>query len=140
MSGPWHPSGRARVSMRSPSAIGVCQRCGMWYQRSELVPQYEWSGVKLQNLELYVCTRTCHDKPQTQLKTIIIPADPLPIYRPFPEPFTSDDADSAPASPFRAEAVNDEDWEAAETGPLPNLNGLLKENSKQRLPKISSKR
>lgn len=89
MSGPWHPTGHARVSSRRPQAIGVCQRCGFWYQRSELVPQFQWAGVKLQNLDLYVCKRTCLDVPQPQLKTIVIPADPLPVYRPFPEAFSS---------------------------------------------------
>ena len=87
MSGPWHPTGRAKVSARSPSAIGVCQRCSMWYSRNELVPQFQWAGPKLQNLEVYVCTRTCYDVPQTQLKSILIPPDPLPVYRPFPEQF-----------------------------------------------------
>jgi hypothetical protein len=85
MSGPWHPTGRARVSQHNPSAHGICQRCGFRYLRSELVPQFQWAGTKLQNLELYVCKRTCLDVPQPALKTIIIPADPLPVYRPFPE-------------------------------------------------------
>lgn len=79
---------RARVSARRPDAIGVCQRCGMWYNRKDLRPQYQWAGVKLQNLELYVCTRTCYDIPQQQLRSIIIPADPVPVYRPFPEPYS----------------------------------------------------
>ncbi len=114
MSGPWHPTGRARVSPRNPQAIGVCQRCGLWYQRSELVPQYEWAGVKMQNLELYICTRTCYDIPQHQLKTIIIPPDPMPVYRPFPEPFASDDAggttitDASSPNGFFAEDVTEE--------------------------------
>jgi hypothetical protein len=120
------------VSQRSPRAIGVCQRCGFWYQRSELVPQYDYEGVKLQNLELYVCTRTCYDKPQTQLKTIIIPADPLPVYRPLPENFAAanSDAPAGLAPPvftvgppvFKAEPVDDENWEEAETGDLPDPN------------------
>ena len=88
MSGPWHPTGRARVSQRSPEAHGICQRCGFRYLRKDLVPQFQWAGVKLQNLELYVCTRTCLDRPQMQLKTIIIPADPVPVYRPFPEVYS----------------------------------------------------
>ncbi|MCA6108098.1 hypothetical protein [Bradyrhizobium cenepequi] len=100
MSGPWHPSGRARVSARKPEAIGVCQRCGFWYNRAELVPQFEWAGVQLQNQELYVCTRTCYDKPQQQLKTIIIPPDPMPVYRPFPEPFSQEDVTTPVAQTF----------------------------------------
>jgi hypothetical protein len=125
MSGPWHPTGRAKVDPRAPKAIGVCNRCGFWYQRSELVPQYEWAGVKQQNLELYICTRTCYDTPQIQLKTIIIPADPMPVYRPFPEPFALDDTGgtdipSGPSTGFMVEDVT-ENWEAGETGPLPAM-------------------
>lgn len=90
MSGPWHPTGRARVSQRSPSAHAICQRCGFTYNRTSLVPQFEWAGVKLQDLELYVCKRTCNDVPQPALKTIIIPPDPLPVYRPFPENYSAE--------------------------------------------------
>jgi len=53
------------------------------------VPQFEWAGPRQQSLEIYVCTRTCYDTPQTQLKSIIIPPDPVPVYRPFPELFDS---------------------------------------------------
>lgn len=85
MSGPWHPTGRALVNQRNPSAHAVCDRCGFRYNRSDLVWQYQWEGVKLQNLRLLVCARTCNDIPQAALKTIIIPPDPLPVYNPRPE-------------------------------------------------------
>lgn len=86
MSGPFHPTGRAKVSTRHPRAIGVCNRCGFWYQRTQLRNQLQWQGLKLQPLNIYVC-HTCYDRPQPQLKTIILPPDPLPVYLPFPEPF-----------------------------------------------------
>lgn len=38
----------------------------------------------LQNLRILVC-RTCLDRPQIQLKTIILPPDPLPVLNPRPE-------------------------------------------------------
>lgn len=88
MSGPWHPTGRARVSMRSPQAQAVCDRCYLNYSHADLRWQVQWSGVKLQNLRLLVC-KTCWDVPQPQLKTIVIPADPLPIYNPRPETYDS---------------------------------------------------
>lgn len=78
MSGPWHPTGRARVSARSPRAFGVCDRCGFTYQRSDLSYQYQWQGFVLQNLNWLVCD-TCLDVPQVQLKSIILPPDPVPI-------------------------------------------------------------
>lgn len=128
MSGPWHPTGHARVSQRSPSAIGVCQRCGFWYQRSDLVPQFQWAGVKLQNQELYVCTRTCLDVPQTALKTIVIPADPLPVWRPFPENYTetvpsyiATESQNFGGSDITTESGDDLVWEVGDT-PLPDPN------------------
>lgn len=84
MSGPWHPTGKARVSMRSPQAQAVCDRCYLNYSHSNLSWQMQWSGVKLQNLRILVC-KTCLDCPQPQLKTIVIPPDPLPVLNPRPE-------------------------------------------------------
>lgn len=89
MSGPFHPTGRARVSTSSPRAVGVCQRCGFWYQRSQLRNQVQWQGMLLQPLNIYVCD-TCWDTPAIQLKTIILPPDPLPVYLPFPEPLDTE--------------------------------------------------
>lgn len=86
MTGVWHPTGRARVSMRSPEAQAVCGRCYLNFSLRDLQWQFQWSGVKLQNLQLLVC-KTCLDKPQPQLKTIIIPPDPLPVLNPRPESY-----------------------------------------------------
>lgn len=86
MSGPWHPTGRARVSMRSPEAQGVCDRCNLNYSLRDLKWQYQWSGVKLQNLRSLVCN-TCLDKPQPQLRTIVIPPDPVAVLNPRPEQY-----------------------------------------------------
>lgn len=88
MSGPWHPTGRGRVSARFPQALGICQRCGFTFNRVNLVPQFQWQGVKLQNLQLYVC-KACYDRPQIQLKTIVLPPDPVPIKLPFAEQYQS---------------------------------------------------
>jgi hypothetical protein len=128
MSGPFHPTGHARVSQRRPQAIGVCQRCGFWYQRSQLVPQFQWAGVKLRNLDLYVCKRTCLDVPQPQLKTIVIPPDPLPVYRPFPENFAqtvpnfmATESPTFAGSDITTEAGDNLIWEDSST-PLPDPN------------------
>lgn len=128
MSGPWHPTGHARVSQRNPSAHAICQRCGFRYQRSELVPQFEWAGVKLQNQELYVCKRTCLDVPQPALKTIVIPPDPLPVWRPFPENYTETVPNfiATETPPFEGqdittEAGDDLTWEIGDT-PIPDPN------------------
>lgn len=85
-------AGRARVSARRPQAQAVCDRCGMWYNHVDLVWQYDWAGSSLVNKRILVCKRTCLDKPQQQLRAIIIPADPVPIKNPRTEPFNEDEA------------------------------------------------
>jgi len=84
MTGPWHPSGHGRVSARRPQALAICDRCSFTFNRVDLKWQYQWAGVKLQNLRLLVCDQ-CLDRSQPQLKTIIIPPDPLPVLNPRPE-------------------------------------------------------
>lgn len=118
MSGPWHPTGRARVSQRNPSAHAICQRCGFRYNRSDLVPQYQWCGLTLQNLEIYVCTRTCLDVPQPALKSIVIPPDPLPVYRPFPENYVDTEPTyiaTEAAQQITTESGNNLIWELGDT-------------------------
>lgn len=82
----WHPTGRARVSARSPSALAVCQRCAFTYNRTDLRWQFQWQGMGLQNLNILVCD-DCYDVPQQQLRAIILPPDPIPIDDPRPEPY-----------------------------------------------------
>ena len=86
-------AGRARVSAKSPRAFGVCFRCGMWYNRDQLTFQFQWMGTTLRNTYVLVCKRTCLDTPQEQLRSIILPADPVPIYFPSVEQFESIETD-----------------------------------------------
>jgi hypothetical protein len=81
-------SGRARVSSSHPEAFGVCQRCGIWYNRNRLQNQMEWRGVALLPTWLFVCER-CYDKPQEQNRVFVPPADPVPIQLALPEDFTA---------------------------------------------------
>lgn len=76
---------RFRVNARKPEARGVCDRCGLQYSHKDLQWQFEWQGPRLQNKRILVCNTGCLDVPQQQLRTIIIPADPLPIMNPRPE-------------------------------------------------------
>lgn len=87
-------AGRARISSKSPSAIGVCDRCGLWYNLSDLVFQADWRGTALVNLWIRVCKRTCLDVPQEQNRSISLPADPVPVWQPRPENFFADEVDS----------------------------------------------
>lgn len=77
-------SGRAIANARSPQAFGVCDGCGEWYNRVNLRYQMEWGGDALINQRFLYCFR-CLSKPQPQLKTIILPQDPVPVTDPRPE-------------------------------------------------------
>lgn len=90
MSGPLHPTGRGFVSSTSPRALGVCDRCGMTYNLRDLRWQNQWQGNRLVNLRLLVCTRTCLDVPQIQLRTLILPPDPVPVLNPRPEMYSAE--------------------------------------------------
>jgi len=85
-------AGRAKVSSRNPKAFAVCMRCGIWYNRSELVFQFDWRGSQLQNLFILVC-KHCYDRPQEQLRAITLPADPVPIFYPSVEDFANAETD-----------------------------------------------
>ena len=74
------PHGKyAAVNAQDPTAFAVCDRCGFWRNRTDLVWQIEWSGVRLYNIQILVCRDRCYDTPQEQLRTIIIPPDPPPV-------------------------------------------------------------
>lgn len=67
-----------RVDPTNPEGAGECDRCGRWYQLAELQWQMQWSGTHLYNIGSLVCD-DCLDTPQEQLRTIILPPDPLPL-------------------------------------------------------------
>ena len=75
------PHGRAKVNSRNPEAFAICDGCGFLYNHSELRWQFQWGGNKLVNLRQLVCRR-CNDLPQTQLRAIVLPADPMPVMNP----------------------------------------------------------
>jgi hypothetical protein len=58
------------------------------YSRADLTYQFQWTGLVLNNLNLLVCCE-CLDVPQPQLKTIILPPDPLPINDPRAERYAA---------------------------------------------------
>jgi len=78
------PHGHARVSRTNPQAWAVCDRCYELYNHAQLRFQYQWQGPRLQNIRLLVCP-TCYDQPQEQLRTIVLPSDPVPIQNARPE-------------------------------------------------------
>lgn len=82
----WVRYSHASVNPGSPRALGMCDRCGFVFQRDSLDWQYQWQGPKLQNRRILVCDNGCMDVPQEQLRTIIVPPDPIPISNPRPDP------------------------------------------------------
>lgn len=84
------PHGRAHIDVNNPRALGVCDFCGFLYNLQALRWQFEWVGPRLQNQRMLVC-RTCNDAPQEQLRTIVLPPDPIPVYNARPENYVADD-------------------------------------------------
>jgi hypothetical protein len=84
-------SGHASTSPSRPRAFAVCDRCNRWWNHYKLRWQYDWAGTQLINKRVLVC-QPCYDRPQQQLRAIILPADPVPIVQPRPEPFRDDEA------------------------------------------------
>src|SRR5215475_8346047 len=83
------------VSRRNPRALAICDRCGFRFNHDQLQWQFQWAGPRLQNLRILVC-RTCLDVPQEQLRTIILPPDPVPNRDPRPEDYVSANNPNSP--------------------------------------------
>jgi len=81
-------AGRARTSATNPRAHAICDRCGFRYNHVDLKWQYDWAGAGLINKRILVCD-ICYDTPQEQLRAIVVPADPTPIYNPRVQDFTT---------------------------------------------------
>lgn len=134
MSGPWHQTGRARVSERSPQAHAVCDSCGFIFNLVDLRTQFQWAGTKLQNLNLLKC-KQCLDVPSIQLKTIVLPPDPIPVLNPRPEQyavtvpsFIATESETFIGSDLTTEDGNNLIWEIEVTpNPDPNDPALYPE-------------
>lgn len=80
----YRPHGRATVNPTAPRAFARCDRCGFLYNHADLRFQFDYRGPRLTNLRFLVC-ETCYDKPQPQLKPILLTQDPTPIINARPE-------------------------------------------------------
>lgn len=83
--------GRAAIDPGAPEAVGVCDRCGQLYNLRDLRYQPVYAGPNMLMTRLRVCTVTCWDEPNPQLKTIRIPPDPWPVSDPRVENFSVDE-------------------------------------------------
>lgn len=85
------PHGNLQVSIRSPRAAGVCQRCGGLYNLDRLQWQLDWQqGPRLKNIRIRVCP-SCLDVPQENGRTIVLPPDPVPVAFALPEDYAAAD-------------------------------------------------
>ena len=85
----WPQNDGVALDPRHPRALGVCDYCGQTYHLGELKYIFQWAGAQLQNQHFRVCCR-CWDLPQEQLRSIILPPDPIPVADPRPEYYTMD--------------------------------------------------
>lgn len=84
------PHGRAFIDPRCPRALAVCDRCQAMVFHDTLRWQMQWRGPRMANIRLYVCPE-CYDTPQEQLRTFVLPIDPVPIANPRPENYAEAD-------------------------------------------------
>src|SRR5215813_3101997 len=96
---------RAATSRLHPRSHAICDRCGFRYNHDDLQWQYQWAGPRLQNLRLLVC-KTCLDIPQEQLRTIVLPPDPVPIANPRPENYINANNPNSPVGQAPTSALS----------------------------------
>lgn len=118
-------AGRARTSARNPQAHAICDRCGFRYNHVDLRWQYDWRGASMQNIRLLVCT-PCYDTPQSQLRAIVVPADPVPINQPRIQDFVTAETNTR--------VTSGQDTVNANTGiPVPGGNTRITQNDDTRV-------
>lgn len=85
----WRFHSQAYASQTRPEAWGQCDRCNRTYLHKNLTFQKKWQGIQLANLFVLVCWE-CYDKPQENIRTLIIPPDPIPIMNARPEQYSAE--------------------------------------------------
>jgi hypothetical protein len=86
----WRPHGPAEVDPNNPRAWATCDQCGWITNLYKLSYQYKFAGTSLINTNFLVCP-TCLDTPNPNLKTIVLPPDPKPVFNPRPENYAVDE-------------------------------------------------
>lgn len=118
----YRPHGHASVNPTAPSAWGRCDRCGFIYNHKSLQFQFDYRGPRLTNLRILVC-QTCYDKPQPQLKPIMVTQDPLPVINARPEDYNYA-ADDQITTQDGLQVVTEDgsNWDSQPTGTPVGLN------------------
>lgn len=82
-------SGKATTSIMNPDSFAVSDRDGAWRNHSKMVWQYQWQGASLVNTRILVGEDEV-DIPNEQLRSLVLPPDPIPTQDPRLEPFQQD--------------------------------------------------
>ena len=85
---PYRPHGRVDDTQ---SSWAICDYCGFLYSHKALSWLYQYVGPNLQNQRFLVCKR-CLDVPSDQLRPILLPIDPPPVFNARPEEYAADNA------------------------------------------------
>lgn len=96
----WRYHGHAEVDPYQLDPFAVCDRCGGWYNHSNLRWQYQFAGTTVVNLRILVCPK-CLDDMSPFLITPILPIDPPPVFDARPEPYSLDE--TSPTQEFTAQ-------------------------------------
>lgn len=89
----WRPHPRlADVDPSNPQMWATCDYCGFVTNQVKMSWSYQWAGNQLINLRFLAC-ELCVDKPQEQLRALILPPDPAPKFNTRPEPYVMDEVD-----------------------------------------------
>lgn len=86
----YHPK-RADMDNRRYRVWSTDDRDGFVTNHYKLNSQKQWSGNQLIDTKILVSDKNL-DEPQPQLRTLILPQDPAPIYNARPEPYEMDEA------------------------------------------------
>ncbi len=86
-----HPK-RSRTDIERPEAWGTDDRTGFIGNLNDFRWQYQWAGSELINLRVLVHPDYL-DIPQEQLRSIVIPPDPDPLYNARVEIYAIDEED-----------------------------------------------
>lgn len=95
----YHGNFRATVNTSGhEDSFAICDLCGFLWNHSRLSFQWDYGGAELINLGILVCP-DCLDIPFLPRKTILLPADPIPIENPRPPSYTQQEGYTDPTIP-----------------------------------------
>lgn len=126
-------NGHARASPSNPIGVFLCDRCTMVWPRTAARRQFYWSGARLADSGLIVCTK-CLDDPNEQYRALILPPDPIPFDNPRPDYSITPPATaglSPPTSPltqgftgYQLGSVADQTWPITKAAVLAQVAAL----------------